>query len=98
MAIRIQNFGAFGHQSLLPRVVRPAGPLKSTLGVPGPTIPQAELDFQQAKTHLEGVRGQFQSLVSILGQARAEESLAEAQASYDEAYAAYLATLPGRAL
>lgn len=94
--IRVQNFGAFGQNFLVPRSVQPR---PRTLGAPpGPTISQAELDYQQARTQLEGVRNQYQNLVSLLGESRARQSLEEAGESYDRAYAAYLATLPGRTL
>lgn len=83
---------AFGHAALLPT----AKPGRSNrLGEPpGPTIDGSTIDYQKTKDYYEGIRNNYDALVSLIGQDSAKAALDEAKQSYEEALKAWTASQP----
>lgn len=91
MRIPLVNNRAFGHIGLFP-----TAPQRAHLGEPpGPTGDSATIDYQKALAYYDGIRNNFDALVSLIGD-RAETALAQAKAAYEEALKAWTASQPTR--
>lgn len=74
---------AFGHAALFGSRIKER---QISLGQPpGPTMSEAELKYQEKKTHYEGVQKNYENLVALLGKEDADRTLAEAKMAYEEA-------------
>lgn len=81
---------AFGHVGLFQTNRR------AYLGQPpGPTIDGTTIDYQKAVAYYDGIRNNFDALVSLIGDS-AEKALAQAKAAYEEALKAWTAAQPTR--
>ena len=86
---------AFGHVALFPMAPAVAGRSNRLGEPPGPTIDGSTIDYQKAKDYYEGIRNNYEDLVSLIGDA-AKTALDEAKQSYEEALKAWTASQPTR--
>lgn len=86
---------AFGHVALLPMQPAIAGRGRRLGEPPGPTIDGSTIDYQKTKDYYEGIRNNYDALVSLIGDA-AKTALDEAKQSYEDALKAWTASQPTR--
>lgn len=93
--IPIVHNRAFGHAALLP-TAQSATPRRKQLGEPpGPTGDGTTIDYQQAMAYYEGIRNNFEALVSLIGDS-AETALAQAKTAYEQALKTWTEAQPTR--
>jgi hypothetical protein len=62
---------------------------------PGPTGDGATIDYQKTKAYYDGIRNNYDALVSLVGDC-AETVLAQAKAAYEDAQKAWTSSQPTR--
>lgn len=83
---------AFGHVGLFPN----APQVRQRMGEPpGPTGDGATIDYQKTKAYYDGIRNNYDALVSLVGDC-AETVLAQAKAAYEDAQKAWTSSQPTR--
>lgn len=87
---------AFGHVALFPMSPTIARRGNRLGEPPGPTIDGSTIDYQKTKDYYEGIRNNYEALVSLIGVDSAKAALEEAKGSYEEALKAWTASQPTR--
>lgn len=85
---------AFGHVALFPNAPQIAS-RQQLAGLPGPNGDGATIDYQKAKAYYEGVRNNYDALVTLVGDC-ADTIVKQAKAAYEEALKAWTSSQPTR--
>lgn len=85
---------AFGHVGLFANA--PQAGIRTRLGEPpGPTGDGTTIDYQKTKAYYEGVRNNYDALVTLVGDC-ADTIVNQAKAAYEEALKAWTSAQPTR--